>query len=250
MGGLEFMHAGDLSKCSELPELLTSFAEALAGVIQLKQYHDALERHNAELEETVKHRTRDLSEALEQQAKLNNILLEANRKLDFYASMDGLTSLYNRRFFLKLANSEVERARRYSHPTTFMMLDLDHFKNINDEYGHLTGDHVLEKIARILEAESREADIIGRLGGEEFAILSTESTLHQAGQLAERIRTRINNETIEFDGHQISVTISIGIAEVGGSDELIEQAMNRADKALYQSKGTGRNLVSIAATDS
>ena len=249
MGALEFRHSDDLSKCNELSELLTSFAEALAGVIQLKQYHDTLERHNAELEETVERRTQDLRDALEQQAKLNNILLEANRKLDFYASMDGLTSLYNRRFFLKLANSEVERAKRYSHPTTFMMLDLDFFKNINDDYGHLTGDHVLERVARLLEAESREADIIGRLGGEEFAILSTESTLQQANQLAERIRARVKNEIIEFDGHQIRVTISIGISEVRESDELIEQAMNRADKALYQSKGTGRNLVSIATLD-
>ena len=150
---------------------------------------------------------------------------------------------------VKLANSEVERAKRYSHPTTFMMLDLDFFKNINDDYGHLTGDHVLERVARLLEAESREADIIGRLGGEEFAILSTESTLQQANQLAERIRARVKNEIIEFDGHQIRVTISIGISEVRESDELIEQAMNRADKALYQSKGTGRNLVSIATLD-
>lgn len=249
MGALKVKSAATYN-CHELPELLRSYAEALAGIIQLKQYHNALEKHNAELEETVSKRTRDLQEAFEQQAKLNNILLEANRKLDFFASMDGLTSLYNRRFFLKLANSELERARRYSHPTTFMMLDLDHFKNINDQYGHLAGDHVLEHVARILEEESREADIIGRLGGEEFAILSPESTLEQATQLAERIRNRLNNEKINFDNQLIALTVSIGIAEIDPPDDTIEQAMSRADKALYQSKGTGRNLVSVANIES
>lgn len=246
VGALGIIDKDDFKDCPELPELLTSYGEALAGIIQLKQYHEALERHNAELEITVKHRTQDLQAALDQQAKLNNILLEANRKLDFYASMDSLTSLYNRRFFLKLANSEVERAKRYQHPVTFMMLDLDHFKHINDQYGHLAGDHVLERIALLLEDESREPDIIGRLGGEEFAILSPESTMQQASQMAERIRHRIRQETFEFEGHKIQVTVSIGLSEVDVTEEHIESAMNRADKALYKSKGTGRNLVSIA----
>ncbi|MBA53412.1 MAG: hypothetical protein CMK89_03065 [Pseudomonadales bacterium] len=246
MGALGITCAKFMDDSPELPELLTSYGEALAGIIRLEQYHEALERHNAELEETVKRRTQDLQAALEQQEKLNNILLEANRKLDFYASMDSLTSLYNRRFFLKLANSEVERAKRYQHPVTFMMLDLDHFKNINDQYGHLAGDHVLERIALLLEDESREPDIIGRLGGEEFAILSPESTMQQASQMAERIRNRIKQESFEFEGHSIQVTVSIGISEVDVNEEHIESAMNRADKALYKSKGTGRNLVSIA----
>lgn len=248
MGALE-IKASSMENCHELPELLGSYAEALAGIIQLKQYHHALEQHNAELEQTVYNRTQALQEAFEQQAKLNNILLEANRKLDFYASMDGLTSLYNRRFFFKLATSEIERGRRYAHPTTFLMLDLDHFKQVNDQFGHLAGDHVLEQVAQILTAESREADLIGRLGGEEFAILSPESTLLQATQLAERIRTRIKNENFCFDGQQIALTVSIGIAEVNLEDQNIEQVLGRADKALYQSKGTGRDLVSIAAAE-
>ena len=246
MGALGLVDMGETLHGTELPELLTSYGEALAGIIQLKQYHEALERQNIELEATVKHRTQDLQKALEQQEKLNNILLEANRKLDFYASMDSLTSLYNRRFFLKLASSEVERAKRYQHPVTFMMLDLDHFKHINDQYGHLAGDYVLERISHLLTDESREPDIIGRLGGEEFAILSPESTLQQATQMAERIRSRIKQETFDFDGHHIKVTVSIGISEIEVNDEAIESAMNRADKALYKSKGTGRNLVSIA----
>ncbi|MEE2731066.1 MAG: diguanylate cyclase [Pseudomonadota bacterium] len=246
MGALGIINNDGVQTCPELPELLTSYGEALAGIIQLKQYHEALERHNAELEETVKRRTQDLQTALDQQAKLNNILLEANRKLDFYASMDSLTSLYNRRFFMKLANSEVERAKRYQHPVTFMMLDLDHFKNINDQYGHLAGDHVLERISHLLTDESREADIIGRLGGEEFAILSPESTVQQASLMAERIRDRILQESFAYEGQNIHVTVSIGISEVDVNEEHIESAMNRADKALYKSKGTGRNLVSIA----
>jgi len=250
MGALEVKAQSSANCCQELPELLASYAEALAGIIQLKQYHHALEKHNAELEHTVQKRTKDLQDAFEQQSKLNNILLEANRKLDFYASMDGLTSLYNRRFFLKLANSELERARRYSHPTTFLMLDLDYFKEVNDEFGHLAGDHVLEQVARMLVAESREADLIGRLGGEEFAILSPESTLQQATRLAERIRTRLNKEIINFDGHSIKLTVSIGIAEVGSEEPDIQGAMSRADKALYKSKGTGRNTVSIAEAES
>ncbi len=246
MGALGIINPRDTLTILELPELLTSYGEALAGIIQLKQYHEALERHNAELEATVERRTRDLQEALDQQAKLNNILLDANRKLDFYASMDSLTSLYNRRFFLKLATSEVERAKRYEHPVTFMMLDLDFFKTINDRYGHLAGDYILERVAMLLEEESREADIIGRLGGEEFAILSPEISLQQATQMAERIRSRIRRETFEFEGQPIQVSVSIGVSEVDAKEEQIESALSRADKALYRSKGTGRDLVTIA----
>ncbi len=247
IGLLELQQPG-FSPCQwELQELLTACADSLAGIIQLKQYHQALERQNRELEQTVQRRTQALQEALEQQARLNDILLEANQKLDFYASKDDLTALHNRRFFMQLARSELERARRYHHPTTFMMLDLDFFKEINDEFGHMAGDHVLQQVARILESESREPDILGRLGGEEFAILSPESTLEQATQMAERICERIRQTTLEFDGHEIRLTVSIGISEVQADEETIDAAMSRADQALYRSKGTGRNQVTITA---
>lgn len=231
----------------ELMELLYSFCDALAGIISLKQYQQQLEQHNAELEKKVAQRTSDLESALQKQAQLNDILLDANGKLDFFASMDGLTAVYNRRFFMKLANSELERAKRYAHPAAFIMLDLDHFKDINDQFGHMAGDYVLEHVATILKSECREVDLVGRLGGEEFAIVSPESNLEQAKQLAERIRRTIKNTRFNYKGNIIEITTSIGITEVNKEDSDIGQAMNRADFALYKSKGTGRNLVTIAS---
>ena len=227
-------------------ELLYSFGDALAGIISLKQYQYQLEQHNANLETMVDKRTHDLKQALKKQSDLNDILLDANSKLDYFASMDGLTTLYNRRFFMKLANAELERSKRYSLPSSFIMLDLDHFKNINDQYGHLAGDYVLEQVAIILKSECREVDLVGRLGGEEFAILSPQSNLSQAQQLAERIRTIINNTELDYKGNVIKTTASIGITEVKDSDTGIDTVMSRADCALYQSKDTGRNLVTVA----
>lgn len=245
LGMIYVSHADTIKLHSRVLELLNAYADAVAGILSLKQYQYKLEKHNAELEGVVKRRTEALQSALKKQSELNDILLDANSKLDYFASMDGLTSLYNRRFFMKLANSELERARRYNHSTTFMMLDLDHFKSINDRYGHMAGDHVLEQVAEILKEESREVDLIGRLGGEEFAIVSPESNLDQASQLAERIRKKLNNTEITFNGNTISITASIGITEIIEKDNQIDAAMSRADYALYRSKDTGRNIVSV-----
>lgn len=246
LGTLALAAPNDFNTNEELMELLYSFGDALAGIISLKQYQYQLEQHNANLETMVDKRTHDLKQALKKQSDLNDILLDANSKLDYFASMDGLTTLYNRRFFMKLANAELERSKRYSLPSSFIMLDLDHFKNINDQYGHLAGDYVLEQVAIILKSECREVDLVGRLGGEEFAILSPQSNLSQAQQLAERIRTIINNTQLDYKGNVIKTTASIGITEVKDSDTGIDTVMSRADCALYQSKDTGRNLVTVA----
>jgi len=123
-----------------------------------------------------------------------------------------------------------------------MMLDIDHFKKINDTYGHLAGDFVLKEIAKIVKNLIRKSDICGRFGGEEFVILLPNTKLSGAMKLAERIRETIQNHTFDFNGKKINVTVSIGITSVGVNDSY-ESLISRADEALYEAKEKGRNRI-------
>ena len=123
-----------------------------------------------------------------------------------------------------------------------MMLDIDHFKKINDTYGHLAGDFVLKEIAKIIKDSIRKSDICGRFGGEEFVIVLPNTKLSGAMKLAERIRETIQNHTFDFNGKKINVTVSIGITSVGVNDSY-ESLISRADEALYEAKEKGRNRI-------
>lgn len=235
--------------CAQLSALLTAISDTLAGMIQLAQFNDTLQRYNHELEQTVAKRTEALNQALRKQEQLNDILLDANKQLDIHATTDFLTKLHNRRHFFECANQEVARAQRYQHPTALMMLDVDHFKEINDAHGHHAGDVVLKLIAEILSHLTRQHDIVGRIGGEEFSILMPESTLQNCLDLAERIRHSIAETVIALDSKNIHISISIGVTELFPQEKSIEKALGRADQALYESKCNGRNLVSTHPGD-
>lgn len=170
----------------------------------------------------------------------------AHKRLARMATTDSLTGLFNRRHMIAL--TEKELARHYRRPSnlTFLLLDVDHFKQINDRYGHDIGDRVLSGVSQMLTDSMREQDFIGRWGGEEFLAVLPETDLSQAEASAERIRKAVESLVIECDGQRLSATISIGITQYR-AEELLSTAIARADRALYESKSAGRNRVEIAA---
>lgn len=156
------------------------------------------------------------------------------------AQTDTLTGLDNRRRFGEHLEREIERSRRYSHPLSFVILDLDHFKQVNDEYGHLKGDDVLQDVARTLREETREIDETGRFGGEEFSVLLPETELSRGEEILERLLEEVRALTFEADGTEFGVTASAGIAEFE-EDETQDGLIRRADEALYRAKSEDRD---------
>lgn len=168
-------------------------------------------------------------------------LEELNEELHQLASTDPLTNSFNRRHFFTLSNSEYMRAKRHSRDLTAIMIDIDHFKNINDNHGHAVGDEVLKILTTHCKQMIRTSDIFGRLGGEEFAICCPETNLSGALTIAEKIRTSFNAKKIHIDGKNITATLSLGISEIKESDDKFDQILRRADIALYEAKNSGRN---------
>ncbi|HEX3428542.1 MAG TPA: diguanylate cyclase [Candidatus Limnocylindrales bacterium] len=163
------------------------------------------------------------------------------------ATFDKLTGVSNRQALLGALVSEVERANRYSRPLSVAFVDIDHFKSVNDSYGHATGDHVLRGVAQTIKANLRASDQIGRYGGEEFMLLLTETDVEEGSILTEKLRNLVAKQRFSIEGgQQISVTISIGIA--GGSGSLrTEDLVRDADAAMYSAKSLGRNQTYIFA---
>jgi len=175
------------------------------------------------------------------------MLEENQRMLKYQASRDGLTGLYNKREFHLRLSQEAVRATRYRHPVSLMMLDLDHFKNINDTYGHPAGDKALRNTAIRLAVELRPTDVAARYGGEEFAVVLPETAAADALRIAERIRAHVENDAIRIDEDQsIHLTISIGVASLPDNAATESDLMQRADAALYAAKAGGRNRVCMA----
>jgi diguanylate cyclase (GGDEF)-like protein len=170
--------------------------------------------------------------------------------LEKLAIIDSLTGLYNRRHFLTLADAEWSRFQRYRRPLSMLMIDIDHFKAVNDRYGHAVGDQAIISVAKACEHGKRASDAIGRLGGEEFAILLPETDSAQAAVVAERIRERVAGHVLSAHGVQFKITISAGIASAALSMPGIDALLRAADEALYRAKAEGRNRVAHRAAPS
>ncbi|MHB0922766.1 MAG: diguanylate cyclase [Bellilinea sp.] len=163
------------------------------------------------------------------------------------AVTDELSGYYNRRYFYELVELELARSRRYKHPVSLLMIDLDHFKAVNDRYGHATGDRVLINICNQIRQAVRESDIPGRHGGEEFVLLLPETPFERAIEVAERLCRMIEAHRVVLNGIEISITISIGVAAIGPDCKDSDTLFQQADLAMYQAKLAGRNQVSAAA---
>lgn len=171
-------------------------------------------------------------------------LMEHHHKLEELSVRDGLTGLYNRRELEKRLQEETQRARRYSHPYSVLMLDIDHFKDINDRYGHQTGDDVLITVADLVRLTVRPVDVVARYGGEELAVILPETDGGGARLVAERIRGTIEESlTTTSQGETIQVTVSIGLATFPRDSATGAGLVHAADQALYAAKMDGRNIV-------
>ncbi|WP_290760624.1 diguanylate cyclase [Fibrobacter sp. UBA4297] len=200
----------------------------------IKRQIEELNAHRELLEKEVKERTYELE--------------QANKKLDVISRTDELTQLPNRRDMHKTIEKEVERANRFRKAFSIIFIDIDHFKDVNDTYGHATGDAVLKSVASTLRSLLRKYDVLARYGGEEFLTLLPETELKDAAHVAERFRKQIENQTIFFGGQEIKVTITLGVAQFDSSQGA-ERCIQLADKALYEGKEHGRNKVILWEDD-
>jgi two-component system cell cycle response regulator len=157
--------------------------------------------------------------------------------------IDGLTQVHVKRYLLEALDKELMRARRHQRELSFLMLDIDHFKKINDVHGHLAGDYVLKEVARLLQQRIRRDEVLARYGGEEFAIILPETTLEGACALAEGLREKIEESRFVFQGETIRVTISIGAAILIEDHRASLDLIKKADEKLYEAKRAGRNRV-------
>lgn len=166
-------------------------------------------------------------------------------ELQQQASTDELTGVFNRRHFLKLAQEELKRAIRLKHPLTIALIDIDHFKHINDTYGHAAGDQALLAFTKICKKNIREIDVFARFGGDEFALLLPEANCEQAREALERIRLLLTELQIPVNDHSISITLSAGISSLASEHESLDTLLGRTDQALYQAKQAGRNRIQV-----
>ncbi|CAK0751797.1 putative diguanylate cyclase DgcC [Azospirillaceae bacterium] len=184
-----------------------------------------------------------LSDANRFEDRLNNYDAEIRR----LAITDYLTGVFNRRHFLSASAAEFDRARRYQRVCSVIVMDVDHFRTINDDYGHVVGDEALRRLTRVCRETVRTCDVLGRIGGEEFALTVPETDQNGALELAERLRHRISKVELAVPDGVRFFTVSIGVAEVSPSDGRIEETLRRADLALSAAKHAGRNRVVAAS---
>ena len=169
---------------------------------------------------------------------------KAEHELRLLATTDVLTGLLNRRACTRAIEQELARCKRMpEHQSTLMLLDLDFFKSINDRYGHAAGDAALVHVAKLMELNRRELDVASRWGGEEFVMLLPGTDLEGARILAERLRSELEQQPIEYSGQTIELTVSVGVALLQAQDDQLDAVLVRADGALYRAKSAGRNVV-------
>ncbi|GAA3923188.1 diguanylate cyclase [Litoribacillus peritrichatus] len=183
----------------------------------------------------------DVTDAATNKAQLE----QANAKLEMLSRTDRLTNLYNRGYWEECLEAEYKRCLRSRNTSCLIMFDIDHFKKVNDTYGHQAGDEVIRVTAQAVRDNLRATDIAGRYGGEEFGIILVDTDSMDAHAFAERLRTHIESMTVMHEGVEIKYTISIGIAEMGSTLKTYTEWLENSDKALYHCKRNGRNCSTI-----
>ncbi|HNT33565.1 MAG TPA: GGDEF domain-containing protein, partial [bacterium] len=243
--------------------LLLGVSESIESLLTDSTKHtDSIEQHKVAVKKAmtvagIKELERLILDELEKMRSSNDQyrgqLSEANgrlkiqqdvlEKLQADVRMDFLTKLSNRRAFDTRFVEETERARRYGHQLSLILMDADRFKAINDVYGHVAGDRILRGVAKVIEGETRSSDFVARYGGEEFVLLLPETSMQQASAVAEKIRKKIEQTKFWVDTRNIKVTVSLGVAQFDAQNDTRESFLKRADAAMYRAKEAGRNRV-------
>jgi|GEM_PF-2631560 len=225
-------------KANEITELIDAYNQTLDKLYsRTKQRDEArqeLEDKNLNLEEMVSKKTIALQDKVSQ-------LNDANQRLEILANTDSLTGLLNRRYFFERSAIERSRLRRNNNQAGVLIIDVDFFKSVNDNYGHPAGDAVLVVISKILKDNVRQHDLVARFGGEEFAILLVDVDIDHAITLAERMRKNIERQKVIYKGNIIKSTASFGLSMLAPESDSVESALAHADKLLYAAKEDGRN---------
>jgi diguanylate cyclase (GGDEF)-like protein len=186
-----------------------------------------------------------LVETIAQQATIAMDNAKLFERMQELAITDGLTNLYNRRYFYMVLENEIERTLRYQTPLSLIMMDIDHFKTVNDRFGHLAGDEVLQSIAALCKSLLRQSDVMFRYGGEEFIVLLPETNAEMAHKVAERIRVTIADAEFETKKGTVKISISFGVSQFSEDLSNANLFIESADQALYHAKQTGRNCVRV-----
>jgi len=186
-----------------------------------------------------------LERSREEKERLERLVKERTHEIELLSKTDALTGLWNRGYLEEMLDMEFKRARRYDHPLAILIVDLDHFKLINDNYGHMAGDEVLRQTSERIKNSIRETDFTGRYGGEEIVVILPETTMEKARAIAEIIRETIAAEPVPSEDNIINVTASIGLSDLREDHDTYQDVFSEADEALYVSKEEGRNRVTV-----
>ena len=211
------------------------------------------QEYKLQMENRLRHRNLELSRAnqelrhaLDEIEEKNKALTLLNESLKIQSTTDPLTGLFNRREFIARIRSEWSRSHRYRRPLALIMLDIDHFKRINDTHGHECGDRVLQTLGELIRRNKRAQDVTCRYGGEEFVVLLPETSLDAAFHVAEGLRQLVGNYTFRYKGRRIQVHVSMGVAGlIEHKPETVDAFINLADAAMYRAKGEGRNRTMV-----
>jgi diguanylate cyclase (GGDEF)-like protein len=244
----------------EVDELIDKVGEQSREILELfaidpgkiKPFSQIMQDANEELGElnfSYEQIVLELKQAKQNADQLAVELQQANSKFRELAYRDGLTGVYNHRYFQKVFKTEIERAVRYKHPVSLLMLDIDFFKKVNDTYGHTVGDDILRDVSAVFVRLVRNCDIVARYGGEEFTIILPDTGATGAKVLSQRLRRGVEQEKFDSGGQLISVTISIGISstDMEGMDPTRASLIECSDQALYKAKENGRNRVELGS---
>ncbi len=234
----------NMEKSKNIDDLKTAVTDHLAVIHSALGDYTAAKQSSQSLTDQLKSLINKV-ESIEEESQKTKEMLEEER---YRATHDPLTELPNREAYNERAFHELQRFKRYCRPLTLSVCDVDHFKKINDTYGHQAGDKVLRLIAKLISTRLRKVDFVARYGGEEFVMLMPETPTDQALTVLDKVRAVIGKTPFKFKGSPVQITISFGLASFGPEDS-VESVFERADKALYQAKDQGRNRCVIAEGD-